>query len=183
MSVATAEQLRTVSVITPVSGVMLASAVKTGSEFSTVTTAEPEAFPPSLSVAVALQVTESEGETIEGAEDMHHAIDRLMAQTFSHFLNRLSEYGMLDQCMSVLCSDLGNGVSHSYDNVPFIVVGSGNGFLRTGQFVDMGGITHNKLFNTLISAAGIRNEEGAWIEDFGDPSLEGGVIAEMISET
>ena len=122
----------------------------------------------------------SEGETMTGAEDMHHAIDRLMAQTFSHFLDRLSEYGILEQCMSVLCSDLGNGVSHSYNNVPFVVVGSGNGFLRTGQFLDLGGVTHEKLFNTLISASGIRNEQGEWVQDFGDAELEGGIISEMI---
>ena len=46
----------------------------------------------------------------------------------------------------------------------------------------MGGVPHNKFFNTLISASGIRSENEGWIEDFGDPSLEGGVIAEMIAE-
>ena len=146
-------------------------------------TVDGQKFPSFHWVSHRIYADGSEGETIEGAEDMHHAIDRLMAQTFSHFLNRISEYGILEQCMSVLCSDLGNGVSHSYDNVPFIVVGSANGFLRTGQFIDMGGVTHNKLFNTLISASGIRNDEGEWIENFGDSSLDGGVIAEMISET
>ena len=40
--------------------------------------------------------------------------------------------------------------------------------------------THNKIFNTLISASGIRSNNEGWIEDFGDPSLEGGVIAEII---
>ena len=66
MSLAMAEQLRSVSVMTPVSGVMLASAVKTGSVFSTVTATELDAVPPLLSVAVAVQVTVSDGDTIEG---------------------------------------------------------------------------------------------------------------------
>ena len=123
----------------------------------------------------------SEGETIVGAEDMHHSIDRLMAQTFAHFLTRLDEYGILDQGISVWCSDLGNGVSHSYNNVPFILVGSGNGFLRTGQFVDFGGQYHNKLFNTIITASGIRTDNDGWIENFGDPELEGGVLSELIT--
>ena len=111
---------------------------------------------------------------------MHHAIDRLMAQTFGYFLQKLEGYDLLDQCLSVWCNDLGNGVSHSYQNIPFIVVGSGNGFLRTGQFVDLGGVTHEKLFNTLINASGIRDAQGEWIQDFGDPSLEGGIIPEII---
>ena len=66
MSVATAVQFSKVPVRTPVLGVMLASAVKTGSVFSTVTPVESEAVPPLLSVAVAVQVTVSEGDTIEG---------------------------------------------------------------------------------------------------------------------
>ena len=123
----------------------------------------------------------NEGETIVGAEDMHHAIDRLIARTFGHFLSRLDEYGILDQGISVWCSDLGNGVSHSYRNVPFIVAGSAGGFLKTGQFIDFGGQYHNKLFNTLATAAGVRTESGGWIEDFGDPSLEGGVLPELIA--
>ena len=122
-----------------------------------------------------------EGETISGAEDMHHAIDRLMAQTFGHFLSRLDDYGILDQGISVWCSDLGNGVSHSYRNVPFILAGSVGGFLRTGRYVDFGGLYHNKLFNTIITAAGIRTDTGGWIEDFGDPGLEGGVLSELIA--
>ena len=145
-------------------------------------TVDGQKFPSFHWVSHRIYADGSEGATIEGAEDMHHAIDRLMAQTFMHFLDRLSEYGLLEQCMSVWCNDLGNGVSHSYNNIPFIVVGSANGFLRTGQYLDMGGITHNKLLNTFITASGIRTEEGNWIEDFGDMELEGGVISEMIAQ-
>ena len=123
----------------------------------------------------------SEGETIVGAEDMHHSIDRLFAQTFGEFLSKLDEYGILDKGISVWCSDLGNGVSHSYNNVPFISVGSGNGFLRTGQHLDFDNLTHNKLFNTYINAFGIRTDDGDYITDFGDPDLEGGVLEDLIS--
>ena len=123
----------------------------------------------------------SEGEAIVGAEDMHHSVDRLFAQTFGHFLNKLEAYGILDKGISVWCNDLGNGVSHSYNNVPFISVGSGNGFLRTGQFVDFEGLTHNKLFNTYINAFGIRTDDGEYISDFGDSELEGGVLETLIS--
>lgn len=123
----------------------------------------------------------SEGETIVGAEDMHHSVDRLFAQTFAHFLGRLDEYGILDQGISVWCNDLGNGVSHSYNNMPFISVGSGNGSLRTGQFVDFGGLTHNKLFNTFIQAFGIQDDNGDAITSFGDADLEGGVLEALIS--
>lgn len=124
---------------------------------------------------------EDDGEIMVGAEDMHHQIDRLFAQTFAHFLNRLDEYGILDKGISVWCNDMGNGFSHEYLDVPFISVGSGNGFLKTGQFIDFNGVTHNKLFNTYINAFGIRNANGGFIKNFGDPDVEGGVLDELIS--
>ena len=72
-------------------------------------------------------------------------------------------------------------MSHSYNNMPFISVGSGNGSLRTGQFVDFGGLTHNKLFNTFIQAFGIQDDNGDAITSFGDADLEGGVLEALIS--
>ena len=122
----------------------------------------------------------ADGVAMLGAEDMHHSIDRLFAQTFGYFLNKLDGYGILDKGISVWCNDLGNGVSHSYHNVPFIIAGSGNGFLRTGQCIDAGGVTHNKLFNTLINAFGIRTATGEYIQDFGSPELEGGLLDELL---
>ncbi len=124
---------------------------------------------------------ENDGEVMVGAEDMHHKVDRLFANTFAHFLNRLDEYGILDKGISVWCNDMGNGFTHEYQNVPFISVGSGNGFLRTGQFIDFNGVTHNKLFNTYINAFGIRNPNGSFIENFGDPDVPGGVLDDLIS--
>jgi hypothetical protein len=123
----------------------------------------------------------SEGETMPEAEDMHHSIDRLFAQTFGYFLNKLEEYDILDRGISVWCNDLGSGVSHSYNNIPFILAGSGNGYLQTGQFVDFGGLTHNKLFNTIINASGIRKPNGDLVDDFGDSELDGGILSDLLA--
>lgn len=123
----------------------------------------------------------SEGEEIVGAAEMHNSIDRLFAQTFGHFLGRLEEYGILDQGISVWCNDLGSGVSHSYNNLPFVLAGSGNGYLQTGQFLDFGGQTHNKLFNTIINATGIRKDNGDLVDDFGDAELDGGSLSELLA--
>lgn len=123
----------------------------------------------------------SEGEEIVGAAEMHNSIDRLFAQTFGHFLGRLEEYSILDQGISVWCNDLGNGVSHSYNNLPFVLAGSGNGYLQTGQFLDFGGQTHNKLFNTIINATGIRKDNGDLVDNFGDAELDGGSLSELLA--
>jgi hypothetical protein len=63
-SVAEAEQVNVVAVVTPVLGVML-TLVTSGAVLSTETDAESVAVPPSGSVAVAVQVMLSAGELVE----------------------------------------------------------------------------------------------------------------------
>ena len=144
-------------------------------------TIDGERFPSFHWVSHRIYSDGEEGESIQGAVEMHHKIDRLFAQTFGYHLSRLQEYGILDRGVSVFCNDLGSGVSHSYYNVPFILAGSANGFFKTGQFVDFEGIHHNKLLNTLISSTGLRNDQGGLIDDFGDPSLEKGVLESLLA--
>ena len=122
----------------------------------------------------------SEGDPIVGAVDMHHQIDRLHLQIFRHLVEKIDAYGLLEQSIAVHTNDLGTP-THRYDNVPFIIVGGGDGTLAQGQFVDLGGTTHNQVLNALITATGIRTAGGAPIEDFGDPSLTPGRPAAMLA--
>ena len=121
------------------------------------------------------------GDLISGAADMHHAIDREMARTFEHLLAGLDEAGLLGQSVAVWCNDLANGVSHSYQNVPFILVGQGGGRLRTGRFLDLGGVPHNLLLNTLCQVAGVKDADGAPSSHFGDEELPSGVLDELLA--
>ncbi|NJK32403.1 MAG: DUF1552 domain-containing protein, partial [Deltaproteobacteria bacterium] len=130
----------------------------------------------------------SEGDPIPDAVNKHNQIDRIHLRLFRHLLDRLdavtTETGtLLDDCAAVMTNDLGAGVSHTYQNVPFIIAGSCGGFLKTGQFVQLGQMTpHNKLFNTLLNAVGVRKDDGeTWIDDFGDPELEKGWLDELIA--
>jgi hypothetical protein len=128
----------------------------------------------------------SEGTAIPNADLIHHKIDRIMAQTFTHLLDRLTMYTgpsggpLLDDCMAVWTNDLSNGPPHSYNNVPFIIAGSAGGFLRQGQYIDAGGTTHNKLFNTMLAAHGVMDSSGDYYR-FGDSSLEAGIISGMLA--
>jgi hypothetical protein len=129
----------------------------------------------------------AEGPTIPDADRLHHGIDRLFADMFLHLLDRLDSYpgprggSLLDDSVALWTNDLANGPPHSYNNVPQVVAGRGGGFLRTGRYVDAGGITHNRFLNTLINAAGVRRSGGAYYDSFGDPSLTPGVIDAMIA--
>jgi hypothetical protein len=129
----------------------------------------------------------SEGPPIPNADVLHHKIDRMFGQMFVHLLDRLSMYPgpgggtLLDDCVALWTNDLANGPPHSYNNVPQIIAGSAGGFLKTGEYVDAGNVTHNKFLNTILSAVGLRNDSGDFYDSFGDPSLERGIIPEMLA--
>ncbi len=111
--------------------------------------------------------------SFNNCQEMHAEVNRLHLQVFSHFIDRLLENGMLDQSVIVWCSDVSTG-SHRYDNIPWIIAGRGDGSLKTGQYVDAGGVTHDLLLAALLTATGHRNEDGSPIERFGDEELVGG---------
>jgi len=128
----------------------------------------------------------SEGDPIEGAQEMHHEIDKLHARLFRYLLDKLSSYALpegtlLDQSVAAWTNDLGHGVSHNYQNIPWVLAGSAGGYLKQGQYIDAGNVTHNQLFNTLLNAVGARKADGSLIDDFGDPSLKKGQIAGMLA--
>jgi hypothetical protein len=125
------------------------------------------------------------GEDIPDADLLHHEIDKIHADIFKHLLDKLASYTLgngtlLDSGIAIWTNDLSNKY-HGYNNVPFVCAGSCNDFLATGHYIDAGGVNNNKLWNTVASAVGVRNEDGGYVEDFGDPSLEGGLIDEMLA--
>ncbi|MGE3629582.1 MAG: DUF1552 domain-containing protein [Sandaracinaceae bacterium] len=128
----------------------------------------------------------SDGPPIPNADLLHHKIDRIMAQQFVHLLDRLSTYAgpnsprLLDDCIAVWTNDLSNGPPHSYNNIPQIIAGTGGGFLRKGQYIDAGNVTHNKFLNTILAAHGIMDSSGDYYR-FGDSSLEPGIIPGMLA--
>lgn len=131
---------------------------------------------------------DSSGSVIGNSDLLHHYVDRSFAQTFRYLLDRLDEYitpngfSLLDSGIAVWYNDNGNGPGHSSQNVPFIIAGSANGFLRQGMYiVPDGNPNHNRLLNTLGTAVGLRNGNGDYLDDFGDPSLPKGILDELLA--
>jgi hypothetical protein len=128
-----------------------------------------------------------EGAAIPDADLLHHGIDKLYATMFRHLLEKLAGVAgpgggtLLDDSVALWTNDLANGPPHSYNNVPQVVAGKAGGFLKTGQYVDAGNVTHNRFLNTLINAAGVRKDGGGYFDSFGDDSLSPGVIDAMIA--
>jgi hypothetical protein len=129
----------------------------------------------------------SDGDPIEGAQEMHHEIDKLHARLFVYLLDKLASYGvptggsMLDHSVAAWTNDLGHGVSHTYQNIPWVLAGSAGGYLKQGQYIDAGNVTHNQLLNTLLTAVGVKKADGSPVNDFGDPSLKPGLLSAIIA--
>jgi hypothetical protein len=105
------------------------------------------------------------------AEQAHAEIDAVRLRTLLHGLDHFQARGLLDKSVIMWTSNVADGPSHSYKNVPHIIAGSGGGYLKTGAYVDVGGVTTNKLFNSLINAA-VRDKM-PWTENFGQGSGTG----------
>jgi hypothetical protein len=128
------------------------------------------------------------GDPIAGAQDMHHEIDKMHARLFVYLLDKLSSYALpggngtlLDNSVAAWMNDLGHGVTHTYQNIPWVLAGSMGGFLKQGAYIDAGKVSHNQLLSTLITGMGIRKADGSNVDDFGDPSLTKGLIPGMMA--
>jgi hypothetical protein len=124
------------------------------------------------------------GAAISNAVAIHHEIDKIHGNLMKYLLDKLSSYTMgsgtlLDSGVVVWTNDLADKY-HSYSNIPYVLAGGANGFLATGQFLDAGGVTNNKMWNVVGSAVGCRNN-GKNLDDFGDPSLSPGFIEAMMA--
>jgi hypothetical protein len=87
------------------------------------------------------------------AEQAHAEIDVVRMKTLAYGLDQLKARGLQNQSVILWTNHVADGPSHSMKNVPHIIWGNGGGFLKTGQYIDAGNVTNNKLFNTLITAA------------------------------
>jgi hypothetical protein len=112
------------------------------------------------------------------AETAHAEIDVVRMKTFAAGLDAFSQRGLANNSMVMLTFHISDGPSHSGLNVPHIIWGNGGGFLKTGQFIDAGKVTNNKLLNTIITAA-VRDKSMATV-DFGKGTGTG-MITSMLA--
>ncbi|MES2745034.1 MAG: DUF1552 domain-containing protein [Bdellovibrionota bacterium] len=84
-------------------------------------------------------------------------INRWYAEQFAYFIKLLNdipegEGTMLDNTLVVWGTEIGEYYSHSFENVPIIVAGGGNGGIQTGQYLDVRGKGY-KINRLLVSMA------------------------------
>lgn len=112
------------------------------------------------------------------AEMAHAEIDVLRMKTLLHGVNHFKERGLLDKSFIMWTNEIADGPSHSFRNVPHIIVGDGGGYLKQGAYVDAGGVTNNKLFNALINAA--TRDQAPWTGNFGQ-GIGDGELSEVLA--
>ncbi len=117
---------------------------------------------------------------VPGYQQMLTDIDRWYAGEFAYLLDKLDAYQeidgtVLDNSAVVMMNELGDGKGHTYTDLPYVIAGSCGGYLRTGQYINMGNgsntnsldAPHNKLLCTLANAVGVQ-ENGGPVTSFGD---------------
>ena len=127
-----------------------------------------------------------DGATIENAIDLHHEIDRIHARMFKYLLDRLSAYTLpgggtlLDSSVNMWVNSVADGPPHSGKNVPHVLAGSGNGFLKMGQNIEIKTGYNNLALNTIASACGVRKADGGNVDNFGDTSSPG-ILSQLLA--
>lgn len=130
----------------------------------------------------------SMGAPIPNAVDLHHQIDVLHMDMFKYLLDKLDGYPappgssgtLLDQGVTVWLNDLKDG-EHERHDIPYVLVGGCGGALKTGSFVDAGGVTTNLILNTIGAAVGCKNGMGGPLDDFGDATLTKGRVDALVA--
>jgi hypothetical protein len=127
------------------------------------------------------------GTPIPNALDLHFKITRIHSRFFLHFVQQLKAYKtvdgrpLLDATAAVWMNSLSNGPPHGTNNVPHVIAGTANGFLKKGVFIDITGTKNSQFLNTMITSALGGRSAPTPVEDFGDPGVPTGLLAPMLA--
>jgi hypothetical protein len=118
------------------------------------------------------------GVAIPEALEWHTEIDRIRMRTFKSMIDRWALYStpngpLLDNGFMYWTNSISIGPAHSGQNIPVIIAGNAGGYLKNGQYIDAGGVRHDKLLSTLITANGLPTD------NFGGGNNEGGRVTQM----
>ena len=123
---------------------------------------ENDGFPyPFLGIDFEHHLTTHEGDSnLDAIADMT-AIYRFYAEQMAYLAQRMSEIiepdgsTLLDNTLIVWGSEIGKGNTHSWDDMPFVLLGGGGGTVQTGRFLQYPGQNHNRLLVSMCNAFGV----------------------------
>ncbi len=107
------------------------------------------------------------------------ARDTWFAQKFAYLLMKLDSIPegngtMLDNTSVIWLNELSQGNTHSHEDMPFVLAGSGGGKLDMGKYVQYTDQSHVDILIAIQNAFGIESQS------FGDPRFGSGALSELI---
>ncbi len=92
-------------------------------------------------------------------------IDKFYMDQFAGFIKRLKETkegngSLLDNCMVVLGSGIGDGNRHNHDNLPVVLAGKGAGTITQGRHIKYGKSTPIcNLYVSMLQRMGVKTDK------------------------
>src|SRR6185295_6221209 len=102
------------------------------------------------------------GKSVEKIEAIKK-IDKLYMDQFAGFIKRMKETkegngSLLDNCMIMLGSGIGDGVGQNHDNLPIVLAGKGGGSITQGRHVKYGrGTPLCNLYVAMLQRMGVKD--------------------------
>lgn len=114
-----------------------------------------------------------EPDSNEAAQDKLTRINTFFCEQLAYLTKKLAETpepggggSLLDNTTIIWTNELGQGNSHTLDDIPFVLVGNGLNFAM-GQSLQLPGVSHNRLLMSIAHAF------GHWVPTFGNPDYCG----------
>lgn len=82
---------------------------------------------------------------------------------------------LFDNTLVLYCNELSDGARHSFDDLPFVLLGGASGRLNGGRYLRFDRASNNDLFVTLFGAFGIERTS------FGDPRYNRGPLSGILA--
>lgn len=131
----------------------------------------------------ATAVDQTPGELAARANRQISSIARWVAEQLADLANKLRSVTepdgstLLDNTLIVWVTEVAEGPSHSFYDMPFLTLGSAGGAWRTGLHVDYDNArAHNDLLVTIAQAMGLAD-----VTTFGDPAYVRGPLGEFLT--
>lgn len=123
---------------------------------------ENDGYPyPFLGIPDGHHTLSHEGPSNTAAQDQLGTIYRWYAEQLAYLAARMDQIvepdgsTLLDNTIIAWGSEIAVGNTHSWENMPFVLLGGGGGSLKTGVFHQLPGQNHNRLLVTLCNAFGL----------------------------
>ena len=106
----------------------------------------------------------ADSDPVPGYQKMLADIDQWHAKKFARILAKLDGYTegdgtVLDHTVCLWMNELSDGLAHSYQDMPIVMAGSAEGYLKTGISPMISGAPHNMLLTTIMNAMGIATSQ------------------------